>query len=124
MQPFPDLGHLAADQWEELEDIMPVELFSSKPGCTDLIQHEIWLRCPNQQPVRDTTSRVPAKLLPALKQEVEDMFAMRIIEPSRGERCSQVVLVPKKDSVRQRFCVNFSKPNAVSAFDAKSRTSD
>lgn len=90
-QSFPELSYLAADQQEELEAIMPVELFSTKPGCTDLIHLS---DCPNQLPIRDTTSRVPAKLMPALKQEVEDMLAMGVIEPSRGEWCSPVVLVP------------------------------
>lgn len=93
---------------------MPVELFSTKPGCTDLIEHDIWLRCPNQQLIRDTTSRTPAKL----KQEVEGMLAMGVIEPSRSEWCSPVVLVPKKNDIKQRFCINFSKLNAVSSFDA------
>lgn len=97
---------------------MPVELFSTKPGFTDLIEQDIRLRCPNQQPIRDTTSRIPAKLTPALKQEVEDMLAMGVTEPSRSEWCSPVVLVPKKDDMKQRFCINFSKLNAVSAFDA------
>ncbi|KAL3977676.1 G protein-coupled receptor [Sarotherodon galilaeus] len=115
---FPDLGHLSPEQQEELAAVMPQELFSTKPGYTHLIQHDIRLRCPNQPPIRDTTSRVPAKLMPALKQEVEEMLATGIIEPSRGEWCSPVVLVPKKNDARQRFCVDFSKLNAVSVFDA------
>ena len=28
------------------------DAFHTKPGCIDLMQHEIWLRCPNQQPIR------------------------------------------------------------------------
>uniref|UniRef100_A0A669EG75 Gypsy retrotransposon integrase-like protein 1 n=1 Tax=Oreochromis niloticus TaxID=8128 RepID=A0A669EG75_ORENI len=117
-QPVPDVSHLTSEQQEELTAIMPADLFSTKPGCTNLIQHEIRLHCPNQKPIRDTTSRVPAKLMPALKQEVEDMLDMGVIEPSRGEWCSPVVLVPKKNDSKQRFCVDFSKLNAVSAFDA------
>ncbi|KAK7898417.1 hypothetical protein WMY93_019270 [Mugilogobius chulae] len=117
-QTGPDLSHLSPDQQEELQYVMDPALFSTKPGCTDLIQHDIHLRDPNQQPIRDTTSRIPAKLIPAVKQEVEDMLAMGVIEPSKSEWCSPVVLVPKKNDPRQRFCVNFSKLNAVSAFDA------
>lgn len=49
-QSVRDLSHLAADQQEELEAILPVELFNTKPGYTNLIQHEIRLRCPNQEP--------------------------------------------------------------------------
>lgn len=116
-QAFPDLSHLTRDQREELEEGMPRELFSLQPGCTDLIKHEIRLLSSTQQPIRETSCRVPAKLIPALKHEVEDMLAMGIIEPSHSEWCSSVVLVPKKDDPKLRFCVNFSRLNAVSAFD-------
>uniref|UniRef100_A0A3B3YYE4 ribonuclease H n=1 Tax=Poecilia mexicana TaxID=48701 RepID=A0A3B3YYE4_9TELE len=117
-QLLPDVSHLSAEQQGELLTILPKELFSTKPGFTHLIQHDIRLRNPDQPPIRDTTSRVPAKLIPALKQEVEEMLSMGIIEPSRGEWCSPVVLVPKKNDSRQRFCIDFSKLNAVSVFDA------
>ncbi|KAK7916076.1 hypothetical protein WMY93_011837 [Mugilogobius chulae] len=85
-QTGPDLSHLSPDQQEELQYVMDPALFSTKPGCTDLIQHDIHLRDPNQQPIRDTTSRIPAKLIPAVKQEVEDMLAMGVIEPSKTFR--------------------------------------
>lgn len=48
---------------------------------------------------------------------MEETLAMGIIESSRGEWCSPVLLVPKKDDLKLRFCVNFSKSNAVSALD-------
>lgn len=114
---FPDLQHLTADERQELQAHMAKELFSLRPGCTHLIEHQILLHSPEQQPIRDTTYRIPARLVPELKQEVEEMLATGIIEPSRGEWCSPVVLVPKKDDPKLRFCVNFSKLNAVSAFD-------
>lgn len=114
---FPDLSHLTAEQRQELQVHMARELFSQKPGCTHLIEHEIRLHSAEQRPIRDTTSRIPARLVPELKQEVEEMLATGIIEPSRSEWCSPVVLVPKKDDPKLRFCVNFSKLNAVSAFD-------
>ncbi|KAF7643595.1 hypothetical protein LDENG_00236710 [Lucifuga dentata] len=96
---------------------MPKKLFGAQPGCTDLIKHQIRLHSPTQQPIKNTSCRIPAKLVPELKKEVEEMLAMGIIEPSRSEWCSPVVLVPKKDDSKLRFCVNFSKLNAVSAFD-------
>jgi len=114
---YPDLCHLPAEKCQELQKHMTKELFSVKPGCTHLIKHHIRLHATEQQPIRDTTCRIPAKLVPELKQEVEEMLAMGIIEPSRSEWCSPVVLVPKKDDPKLRFCVNFSKLNAVSAFD-------
>lgn len=56
--------------------------------------------CPNQQPIRDTTSRIPAKLMPALKQGVEDMLALGVIEPSRVEWCSRVVVVLRLENAK------------------------
>lgn len=114
---FPDVSHLTPDKRQELQAHMTKELFSLKPGCTHLIEHQIHLRSPEQQPIRDTTCRIPARLVPELKQEVEEMLSTGIIEPSHSEWCSPVVLVPKKDDAKLRFCVNFSKLNAVTAFD-------
>lgn len=71
-----------------------------KPGFTHLIEHEIRFCCPNQQPIRDTTSRIPAKLMPALKQGVEDMLALGVIEPSRVEWCSRVVVVLRLENAK------------------------
>ncbi|KAI4903030.1 hypothetical protein NFI96_033386, partial [Prochilodus magdalenae] len=59
---------------------------------------------------------VPACLIPDLKNEVKAKLEIDVIEPSSSEWCSPVVLVPKKDG-GLRFCVNFSKLNAVSTFD-------
>lgn len=114
---FPDVTHLSTEQQQELQVYMTKELFSERPGYTHLIQHQIRLRALEQQPIRDTTCRIPAKLGPELKKEVEEMLETGIIEPSRSEWCSPVVLVPKKEDPKLRFCVNFSKLNAVSAFD-------
>lgn len=52
-QVLPDLTRLTPDHREELEECMPLQLFSLQPGCTDLIQHEIRLLSPTQQPVRE-----------------------------------------------------------------------
>ncbi len=78
------------------------------------MQHDIRLLSPG--PIRQTCCRVPARLIPELKNEVKVMLEMGVIEPSRSEWCSPVVLVPKKDGTL-RFCVDFSKLNAISAFD-------
>lgn len=114
---FPDLDHLPLERRQEVQSLMTKELFSLKPGRTHLSEHKITLHSPDQRPIRDTTCRIPAKLLPELKSELEEMLAAGIIEPSHSEWCSPVVLVPKKDDPKLRFCVNFSKLNSVSAFD-------
>lgn len=45
------------------------------------------------------------------------MLAMNIVEPSKSEWCSLVVLVPKKDGSLQ-FCIDFRYLNSVSKFDS------
>lgn len=81
---------------------MTTELSSLKPDRTQLIEHKIALHPPDQRPIRDATCR---------------MLAAGINEPSHSEWCSPVVLLPKKDNSKLRFCVNFSELNCVSAFD-------
>ena len=52
-----------------------------------------------------------------MNQEVEKMLRMGVIQPSKSEWCSLVVLVPKKDG-STRFCIDFRKLNGVAKFDA------
>ncbi|XP_076864257.1 uncharacterized protein LOC143516498 [Brachyhypopomus gauderio] len=114
-QPMPlDLSHLGTEQRRQLERIIPTDLFKEEPGKTNIMHHNI--RLLKNDPIRQTNCRVPARLMPDLKREVETMLELGVIEPSRSEWCSPVVLVPKKDG-GLRFCVDFSKLNAVSAFD-------
>ncbi|KAL2096319.1 hypothetical protein ACEWY4_008467 [Coilia grayii] len=112
--PSPPVQHLSSQQQEDMLQIIPEGLFREKPGRMTLIQHDIRLTGPG--PIRQTSYRVPARLIPALKQEVQAMLDMGVIVPSHSEWCSPVVLVPKKDG-GLRFCVDFSKLNAISAFD-------
>uniref|UniRef100_A0AAQ4P7E4 Integrase catalytic domain-containing protein n=1 Tax=Gasterosteus aculeatus aculeatus TaxID=481459 RepID=A0AAQ4P7E4_GASAC len=78
---FPDLSHLEPGKRRKLQAFMHKDLFSLKPGCTNLIDHHIHLYSPAQRPIRDTTCCIPARLVPGLKQEVEEMLATGIIEP-------------------------------------------
>ncbi|KAI4881763.1 hypothetical protein NFI96_000363 [Prochilodus magdalenae] len=106
------LNRLLIRAVEEDEDVK--EQYFPKGGLTAVTQHSI--RLSKDEPIRQTTCRVPARLVPELKNKVEEMLKMGIIEPSDSEWCSPVVLVPKKDG-GLRFCVDFSKLNAVSAFN-------
>lgn len=102
---FPAVDHLTTKQQIEFQKRVPEGLFSDKPGKTKLLQHNISLL--KTEPIRQTNCRVPARLVPALKNEVKVMLDLGIIEPSRSEWCSPAVLVPKKDGTL-RFCVDFS----------------
>ena len=110
----PSVEHLSNQRQRELLQVVPGGLFREEPGRTTLIHHNIKLTSPG--PIRQTSLRAPARLIPALKQEVQSMLEMGVIVPSRSEWCSPVVLVPKKDG-GLRFCVDFRKLNAISAFD-------
>lgn len=111
---YPSFSHLTPQQQEDLLSVIPRGLFQDQPGRTDIITHDIQLTSPG--PIRQTATRVPARLINVLKEEVQAMLEMGVIEPSRSEWCSPVVLVPKKGG-GLRFCIDFSKLNSISAFD-------
>lgn len=110
----PELGHLPPRRRWELQRCIPEGLFREEPGRTTLTQHGIRLTSPG--PIRQTCYRVPARLVPVLKEEVESMLKAGIIVRSHSEWCSPIVLVPKKDG-SLRFCADFRKLNSISAFD-------
>lgn len=51
-----------------------------------------------------------------LKDELNIMLSMGVIEPSHSEWCSPIVLVPKKDGTL-RFCIDFRQINRLSKVD-------
>ncbi len=109
-----DLQHLNMEQRGQLLEIIPHQLFLETPGKKDLVQHHIYLK--DSKPIHQHAYRVPEKLLPTMKQEIETMMKLEVIEPSSSEWNNPIVLVPKKDETL-RFCLDFRKLNAVSKFD-------
>lgn len=109
-----DLQHLSAEQREQLLESIPQQLFRNSPGKTDLVQHRIYLK--DDKPIHQYPYRVPQRLVPVMKQEIEAMQKLEVIEPSASEWNNPIVLVPKKDGT-VRFCLDFRKLNAVSKFD-------
>ncbi|XP_068073009.1 uncharacterized protein [Danio rerio] len=110
-----DLSHLSPQQQHEVREICLPEVFSEYPGFTTLIEHNIELK--PDAVVRRMSYRVPERLQEALKEEVDLMLRLGIIEPSKSEWCHPVVLVPKKDG-SIRFCIDFRYLNSVTKFDA------
>lgn len=110
-----DLSHLTPRQQEELASIIPPGLFQERPGYTTGAEHPIPLK--DRTPVRQRMYRVPERLLPHLKAEVQEMLSLGVIERSSSEWSNPVVLVPKKDGT-MRFCIDFRRVNAQSQFDA------
>lgn len=109
-----NLQHLTMEQRNQLQSCIPEQLFQDIPGKTDLVQHHIYLK--EVKPIRQPAYRVPERLLPTMKQELEMMQKLEVIEPSVSEWNNPIVLVPKKDG-SLRFCLDFRKLNSVSKFD-------
>lgn len=109
-----DLQHLTEEQKGQLLESIPHQLFLNSPGKTDLVHHNIYLK--DNKLIHQHPYRVPQKLLPLLKEEIEAMQKLGVIEPSSSEWNNPNVLVPKKDGTI-RFCLDFRKLNAVSKFD-------
>nr|KAG5705018.1 hypothetical protein BaRGS_022860 [Batillaria attramentaria] len=53
-----------------------------------------------------------------VEKEVKTMLELGVIEPSKSNYCSPVVLVSKKDG-SVRFCIDFRALNKVTLFDAE-----
>lgn len=63
-------------------------------------------------PARQKSYRIPECLVPVLKDELDIMLSMGVIEPSLSEWCSPIVLFPKKDGTL-RFCIDFRHLNSL-----------
>lgn len=86
------------------------DVSTSSLGQTRILKHKILFTV-------DIPYRVSPAKLTVLKELVEEMLADDIIEPSSSAWASPVVLVPKKDGRKPRFCVNYIKLNAVTHTD-------
>uniref|UniRef100_K7F0Q0 ribonuclease H n=1 Tax=Pelodiscus sinensis TaxID=13735 RepID=K7F0Q0_PELSI len=131
--PDEDLGPSAADpppdqpatlgeelspgQKDELSRLVQkyAHVLSSQPGRTRGISHHI-STLPGQR-VRDQHRPLPRKMWGLVERELQAMLEMGVIEESRSEWRSPIVLVPKPDGT-MRFCIDFRKVNAISRFDA------
>lgn len=91
-------------------------LFSSLPGCTHLVEHEICIqpgKTVNQKPCW-----VPeARKKPLIDEEVRKMLELNVIEESKNAWSSPIILTDKPDNT-VHFCNDFRKVNEVSEFDA------
>lgn len=107
-----DLLHLEESKQAELHHLLDQypSLFHQRPGRTNLVQHQIHLLDP-------TPSRQRPYRVAPLKAEIETMLELGVIEPSKSEWSSPIVIVPKKDNTL-RICTDFRKLNAQSRFDA------
>ncbi|XP_036065872.1 uncharacterized protein LOC118598010 [Oryzias melastigma] len=115
LSPNQDLDHLSKEQQLQVRALCSTPVFQENPGRTNIIQHDITLK--DGAVAKRRSYRLPERLLTSLKEEVDLMLSLGVIEPSKSEWCSPVVLVPKKDG-SIRFCIDFRYLNSVSKFDS------
>ncbi len=113
----PGGDHLSPSQLTDVARLQTefADVFSPRPGRTDLIQHHI-----ETEPgvvMRSRPYRLPEHKKKVVQSELEAMLEMRVIEESHSDWASPIVLVPKTDG-SVRFCVDYRKVNAVSKFNA------
>ena len=109
---------LTSEQRAEVEALIEqyLDVLTSVPGRTDLIQHDIKLS--TSEPIRSKGYPVPYKARDVMDSEIKEMLELGVIEKSVSPYSSPVVLVPKKDG-SVRFCIDFRKLNKVTEFDAE-----
>jgi len=96
---------------QEYEDI-----FSDRPGTTNVIEHRILLMDDN--PVRCKPYPVPHAVKDEVIEEVREMERLGVIEKSDLPYSSPLLMVKKKDG-RNRPVIDFRKLNKITVFDAE-----
>ena len=91
------------------------QVIQDKPGRTNICEHRI--ETGDAKPVRQRPYRIPYAQREIMKGELNKMLEMGVIQPSKSEWASPVLMIPKKDGT-PRFCVDFRQMNALSKFDA------
>ncbi len=92
------------------------DVCTAKLGCTSVLTHKIFLT--HEVPIKQKPYCVPPSKLQMMKELVEEMLEKDIIEPSASPYAAPVVLIPKKQDPRPRFCVDYRKVNAATHTDA------
>lgn len=91
------------------------QVCTNQPGKTDVLQHTIYTTvC---VPIKQRPYRLSPVKQAIVEEQLGEMLAAGVIEPSHSGWASPVVLPPKKDG-GHRFCVDFRKVNAATETDA------
>jgi len=110
-------SHLSSEQNSELSLVLSefADIFSDVPCKTTLSVHHIELQ-PDTKQIQCTPYRLNPEKADALKQELNKLLDLGIIEESSSPWASPIVMVPKPDGTL-RLCTDFRKVNSVTVPD-------
>jgi len=111
----PELTEAQISQVNELIHSFP-DVFSDRPGCTDLLEHDIKLS--TETPIRMRPYPIPYSMIDTVNTEVSKMLNLGVIQTSTSPYSSPIVIVKKKDNTN-RFCIDFRALNSQTVFDAE-----
>ena len=111
-------GELQSSQAHEVKSLLKRyrHVLTDLPGHSSLVKHDIKLTV--TEPVRSKPYPLPHALRDTVKEEIQSMLKMDVIEMSESPYASPIVLVMKKDGT-QRFCIDFRRLNRITIFDAE-----
>ncbi|XP_071491788.1 uncharacterized protein [Diadema antillarum] len=95
----------------EFEDVL-----TDVPGVTSAGEHDIKLT--HSEPIRSKPYPLPHALRQVVKDEIQEMMDLGVIEQSSSPYASPIVLVKKKDE-SNRFCCDFRKLNSATVIDSE-----
>lgn len=87
------------------------EEFKTSPALTSIMHHKIYLE-PNTVPVKQRHYPVSPYLQEIITKEIDSLLEKGHIEDSQSPWSSPLVLVPKKNTLEKRVCVDFRALNA------------
>ncbi len=104
-------AHIPSDGKCQLQQLLErnTQACTSQLGQTNVLKHRIYTNQP--VPIKQKPYRMSPVKQALVKEQLEEMLARGIVEPSCSGWASPVVLVPKKDA-SMRFCVDYRKLNA------------
>lgn len=111
-------GRLTADQQQQLRGLLKEfdDVFSDRPGRTNLITHSIKLSDPT--PRSQAPYKVPVKMQERVELELDRLLATGLIVESDSPWAAPMVCVAKRNSEEVRICCNWKQLNAQTVDDA------
>ncbi len=90
-------AHLPPEDKQHLRQILEStpHVCTLCPGRTEVLEHRIYTT--HQVPIKQRPYRITPAKQAVIKEQLEEMLAAGIVEPSHSEWASPVVLVPNKD---------------------------